>query len=73
MALIACPECGKQVSSAAPACPSCGHPIAGGEISKTDVAGRAVSVLGAWLVSGWVARAIFVIVIGIVAIFLFSR
>jgi len=28
MALIACPECGKQVSSSAPTCPGCGHPIA---------------------------------------------
>ena len=27
MALINCPECGKEVSSQAPACPSCGHPI----------------------------------------------
>ncbi len=28
MALINCPECGKQVSDRAEACPSCGHPIA---------------------------------------------
>lgn len=28
MTLIACPECGNQVSSAAPACPSCAYPIA---------------------------------------------
>lgn len=28
MALINCPECGKNVSSAAPTCPSCGVPIA---------------------------------------------
>jgi uncharacterized membrane protein YdbT with pleckstrin-like domain len=27
MALINCPECGKQVSTAATACPSCGYPI----------------------------------------------
>lgn len=27
MAIIACPECGKSVSSEAPHCPSCGHPI----------------------------------------------
>lgn len=30
MSLIKCPECGKQVSTAAAACPSCGYPIAGG-------------------------------------------
>lgn len=28
MALIACPECGKQVSTAAKACPGCGFPLA---------------------------------------------
>ena len=28
MALINCPDCGKQVSSEAPACPSCGRPLA---------------------------------------------
>ena len=27
MALIKCPECGKQVSDQAPTCPSCGSPI----------------------------------------------
>lgn len=27
MALISCPECGRQVSSMAPACPECGYPI----------------------------------------------
>jgi membrane protein YdbS with pleckstrin-like domain len=28
MALIDCPECGKQVSTAATTCPSCGYPVA---------------------------------------------
>jgi TM2 domain-containing membrane protein YozV len=27
MALIKCPECGSDVSSAAASCPACGHPI----------------------------------------------
>ena len=27
MALVQCPECGKEVSSAAAACPGCGHPV----------------------------------------------
>lgn len=27
MALIDCPECGRQVSDKASACPGCGHPI----------------------------------------------
>ena len=29
MALIACPECGNQVSTAAQTCPACGFPLAG--------------------------------------------
>lgn len=28
MALIACPECGREVSSEAPSCPACGYPLA---------------------------------------------
>ncbi len=28
MPLIACPDCGKQVSEQAPSCPQCGRPIA---------------------------------------------
>lgn len=27
MALVSCPECGKEISDAAQACPHCGHPI----------------------------------------------
>lgn len=27
MALVPCPECGRQVSTAAAACPQCGHPL----------------------------------------------
>jgi len=73
MALISCPECAHQVSSSAPTCPSCGHPISGQAVSKTHVAGKAVTAIGAWLMAEWVVKAIFVIVIGVVAIVLFSR
>lgn len=27
MALVSCPECSKQISSAAASCPNCGHPM----------------------------------------------
>jgi len=27
MALINCPDCGKEVSDQAPTCPNCGHPL----------------------------------------------
>ncbi len=42
MALISCPDCGKQVSTKAVACPNCGHPIATAQTSSstTDVAPR---------------------------------
>ena len=35
MALIDCPECGTQVSSAAPSCPKCGFPI-GSALAKQE-------------------------------------
>lgn len=34
MALIECPECGREVSDKAPACPGCGAPIAAQEDSE---------------------------------------
>ncbi len=40
MVLIACPECGNQVSDRAPTCPHCGVPIAG-----TDLAAAAVAAM----------------------------
>ncbi len=41
MALIACPECGREVSDKALACPHCGNPIAPAE--RPPVVGRAVA------------------------------
>ena len=35
MALISCPECGREISSAAPACPGCGAPIATAQSMQT--------------------------------------
>jgi hypothetical protein len=34
MALINCPDCDREVSSAAPSCPGCGAPIAGAAESR---------------------------------------
>src|SRR5262245_62028963 len=39
MALINCPECGKQVSTAAKACPYCGYPVAE-HVPQTEAAGN---------------------------------
>ncbi len=40
MALINCPECGKQVSTSAASCPSCGFPVSQkvGDASKAETA-----------------------------------
>src|SRR5262245_3556513 len=38
MALINCPECGKEVSTAAKECPHCGYPVAE-RLAHTQVAG----------------------------------
>ena len=39
MALIKCPECGREISNAAAACPHCGFPIEnGGNVAKADIA-----------------------------------
>ena len=35
MALMKCPECGRQVSNQASACPNCGYPIKGGNTNTT--------------------------------------
>lgn len=40
MALINCPECGKQISENAEACPNCGNPISKQPIGNKNVASR---------------------------------
>ncbi len=61
MALISCPECGKQISDSTPACPHCGYlfsvnsapavpsPTKIGEISQNYAVGIAMTVLGIFL------------------------
>lgn len=39
MALIACHECGSQVSTKSPTCPSCGAPVRSG-VNRTKAAAR---------------------------------
>ena len=49
MALIACPDCGKQISDAAPLCIGCGRPMAGASASATSglpAAARALAPSG---------------------------
>ncbi|WP_198089111.1 zinc ribbon domain-containing protein [Variovorax sp. E3] len=67
MALIACSECGHQVSTRASHCPSCGAPVAGDAdpaarggknepVVNAGLLGKIVAVIGAWLVVPWAVR-----------------
>ncbi|MEO5736982.1 MAG: zinc ribbon domain-containing protein [Variovorax sp.] len=65
MALIACPECGKQVSTQASTCPSCGASVPGSTapasgrrepLVNAGLLGKIAAVVGAWLVVPWVVR-----------------
>ncbi|MGK6307237.1 zinc ribbon domain-containing protein [Variovorax sp. DT-64] len=65
MALIACPECGKQVSTQASACPACGAPVSGSTaphggrrepVVNATLLGKIAAVVGAWLVVPWLVR-----------------
>lgn len=70
MALINCPECGKEVSDMATACPNCGMPInknnASNEVQKVEVTnqdyssgkktGLIIVVIGVILLIAWVVR-----------------
>ena len=46
MPLIACRDCGKNVSDAAPACPHCGRPIAATVIEQTGKGIKKLKVIG---------------------------
>jgi len=76
MALTRCPECGRSVSTQAAACPGCGHPLQprDGQPAwrSSHVWGRLAVVLGAWLVTPWLARLIVALAVCVVAYFLFT-
>lgn len=81
MALLRCPECGREVSSRAPACPSCGYPLQGeaplsqggkNALQSPHVWGRVALVLGAWLVTPWIARLIVALAVCVLAYFMFT-
>ena len=87
MALIPCPECGREVSSAAPACPACGYPLHAGSATPASPAppaepqsalqsphlwGRVAMVLGAWLVTPWIAKLIVALAVCVLAYFMFA-
>jgi membrane protein YdbS with pleckstrin-like domain len=53
MALIACPECGREVSSAAPACPACGYPVAATQRSSPEATALSSELLAEVRPSWW--------------------
>jgi membrane protein YdbS with pleckstrin-like domain/endogenous inhibitor of DNA gyrase (YacG/DUF329 family) len=53
MALIECPECGREVSSAAPTCPACGYPVAGGREAEPTSAPASTELLAQVRPSWW--------------------
>jgi hypothetical protein len=81
MALVRCPECGREVSSKAPACPSCGYPLQArgappaepqNALQSPHVWGRVALALGAWLVTPWIARLIVALAVCVLAYFMFT-
>lgn len=81
MALIRCPECGRDISSQAPACPSCGYPLQAANappanppdaLRSPHLWGRVAMVLGAWLVTPWIARLIVALAVCVLAYFMFT-
>ena len=57
MALIQCPECGKEISSSAKNCPGCGYPI-----SKTKISLK-YWVTESWKIVRWIVLAVFLIAV----------
>jgi len=47
MALVSCPDCGKQVSTEAPACPGCGRPIKASPFAQPSRSIGSVAASGA--------------------------
>lgn len=53
MALIKCPECYREVSSAAPACPGCGFPVAAKSSAQTNTVALDADLLAEVRPSWW--------------------
>jgi len=77
MALIQCPECGRDVSDKAAACPHCGHPVRGqvksDRVLNSSVASKIVGMLGGWLIVPWIARLLAMVLFCIVLIVMFMK
>jgi DNA-directed RNA polymerase subunit RPC12/RpoP len=64
MALIKCPECGREISDKAAACPECAYPIKALTIEATAKRWKALELFGAlavvigvvWIIAGSLAQ-----------------
>ena len=65
MALVDCPECGRQISTLAAACPQCGYPLSGA-VAPEPTPGRRRGP------SRWTDPGFWVIIIGFVAVIVMS-
>ena len=58
MAMMNCPECGKEVSSAAPSCPHCGFPLA----TSAKPAPSPRRGMSPWKIIGWIFLAFLLLI-----------
>jgi uncharacterized membrane protein YvbJ len=72
MALIECPECGKEVSDKAPGCPQCGAPIAGSIADPATAHGRGEGLFLKSMNCGCMLVLAFVVLFIIMIVFLFE-
>ena len=68
MALVVCPDCGRQVSDAAPSCPSCGRPIASADAFSARMAAPGLPAATAEPTPKWYHRTF---VVGILLLLFF--
>jgi uncharacterized membrane protein YvbJ len=70
MALINCPDCGREVSERAPSCPQCGSPIAKGSVADpTTVHGRGEGLFMKSMNCGCMIALGFILLVVVVLVF----
>ena len=61
MALINCPECGKEVSDSAEMCPNCGYSIVIEEYITEGIISIIVGIVG-WIIALWINQGILLVI-----------
>jgi hypothetical protein len=76
MALIACPECARQISDKAPVCPGCGVPLSAATGSRWTFGKVAGTWIAASALEGVIVSSVFIVAaaaVGITAIIVFGK